>query len=61
LNVRVLEQETALCIDCDDAREKEKPHGDADENADDEHEAVEKLLILCAQRRSLSGREAAQV
>jgi hypothetical protein len=38
-----------LRIDGDHSHEKEQRNGDADEYADDEHEAVEELLVLVAQ------------
>ena len=42
----------ALRVDRDRAHEEEQSHGGAHENADDEHEAVEELLIVLAQRRA---------
>ena len=41
-----------LRVDRDRAHEEEQSHGCAHENADDEHEAVEELLIVLAQRRA---------
>ncbi len=42
----------ALGVDRDSPREKEQAGGDAHQDADHEHEAVEELLVLMAQRLS---------
>jgi hypothetical protein len=49
LDRRILEDELALGIDCDHSDEKKQADGGADKNADDEHEAIEKLLVLVSQ------------
>src|SRR5690606_10546266 len=48
-NPRVRLDELTLRVDRDRPREEEQPHGDAYQNADDEHEAVEELLVLVPQ------------
>jgi hypothetical protein len=53
LHPLVLEDELALRIDGDDSDEKKQSHCDADQDTDNEHEAVKKLLVLVAQRDSL--------
>jgi hypothetical protein len=52
LHGRVVDDVEPLRIDRDRPHEKEQAHGDAGENADDEHEGVEELLIVLAQRRA---------
>ena len=52
LHSRILRDVQPLRVDRDRAHEEEQRHGHAHENADDEHEAVEKLLIVLAQRRA---------